>query len=202
MIFLCCTRLIPAVRGVEATNYHWFFFKAKHLLENLRHSDSGEYDQVPRASGPADGRPFSVWLSFCLLDFPKNMRDAWGFQGLVCRKVEIMGMKAVSQGMPAVHVVYFLHQWADPQDQFKGTARLLELRSFRRLLSMSTQGLDHWKLAVLQFWWTQIDLVPVSCWKFLFETHDEFLEFRSCHAALTGTEASEGHFDQDGCRGS
>jgi hypothetical protein len=76
MIFLCCTRLIPEVWGVEATNYHWFFFKAKHLLENLRHSDSGEYDQVPRASGPADGRPFSVWLSFCLSDFPKNMRDA------------------------------------------------------------------------------------------------------------------------------
>ena len=59
-----------------------------------------------------------------------------------------MGMKAVSQGIPAVHVVYFLHQWADPQDQFKGIARLLELRSFGRLLSMSTQGLDHWKSAV------------------------------------------------------
>ena len=81
-----------------------------------------------------------------------------------------MGMKAVSQGIPAVHVVYFLHQWADPQDQFKGTARLLELRSFGRLLSMSTQGLDstigsQQFCNVLQFWWTQIDFVPVSLLK-------------------------------------
>ena len=68
-----------------------------------------------------------------------------------------MGMKAVSQGIPAVHVVYFLHQWADPQDQFKGIARLLELRSFGRLLSMSTQGLDHWKSAVLQCFAVLVD---------------------------------------------
>ena len=42
MISLCCSRLIPEVWGPGG-----FFSEAKHLPEDLRHSDPGEYDQVP-----------------------------------------------------------------------------------------------------------------------------------------------------------
>ena len=141
--------------------------KAKHLPEDLRHSDPGEYDQVPWASVPdlvAVENAVDLVVEF-------YRSAAWGFQGFGVGKHGTERMNSVSQRDTCQS--HKSHKTLSQRQR----RRFLELRTNRAVFCISCLGLfglDHRKSAVTDRRW-------------------------SCHAALTGTEASEGRFDQDGC---